>query len=89
MPRRSDQSQDDYDRQMEDRFDAAHEEGELRNGQVQRGDGVEITHYKEFKIIDFLDGQLAIRCKICDKVSYNHKDVMKRYCGNCHKFLES
>lgn len=31
------------------------------------------------------DGK-AIRCLMCGKMSYNKKDVEKKYCGNCHQF---
>lgn len=32
------------------------------------------------------NGQLAIRCRICGRESYNKNDVEQKYCGNCHQF---
>lgn len=34
----------------------------------------------------FLDAGKAIKCLICDKVSYHPDDVANRYCGFCHEF---
>lgn len=31
---------------------------------------------------------LGIRCHVCGRVSYNHKDIAERYCGACHVFHE-
>lgn len=29
---------------------------------------------------------LGIRCHTCQRISYNPKDVLERYCGACHVF---
>ena len=31
-------------------------------------------------------GQKAIKCLICEMVSYNKNDIEQKYCGNCHQF---
>ncbi len=31
-------------------------------------------------------GQDAIKCLICDMVSYNENDIREKYCGNCNQF---
>jgi hypothetical protein len=28
----------------------------------------------------------AIKCLICERVSYHPKDISERYCGFCHRF---
>jgi len=30
----------------------------------------------------------AIKCLICERVSYNPNDIAQRYCGFCHHFHE-
>ena len=31
----------------------------------------------------------AIKCLDCDMTSHNKNDVINRYCGNCHQFLQT
>jgi hypothetical protein len=31
----------------------------------------------------------AIKCLDCQRVSFNTQDVIRRYCGACHKFHEA
>lgn len=39
-----------------------------------------------FEIVKDALGQLGIRCKLCNKISWNQRDVDQEYCGNCHYF---
>jgi hypothetical protein len=31
----------------------------------------------------------SITCKLCGMTSYNPNDVINRYCGHCHQFLQA
>lgn len=31
---------------------------------------------------------ISITCPHCKKTSYNVRDVVERYCGNCHVYLD-
>lgn len=35
-----------------------------------------------------LENGKAIRCNTCMRVSWNKIDVVRKYCGYCHKFHE-
>lgn len=39
-----------------------------------------------FKYRDTL-GVVSITCHQCGMTSYNHNDIVERYCGKCHQFL--
>ncbi len=41
---------------------------------------------KTYELLQGLGAPFAIRCKICDMMSYNLGDIEKRYCGNCRVF---
>ena len=34
------------------------------------------------------DDKTGIKCLICKKISYNKKDILHKYCGNCNIFHE-
>jgi hypothetical protein len=37
---------------------------------------------------EIIMGEVAIKCRLCGRVSHNPNDVKNRYCGNCHHFHE-
>lgn len=41
-----------------------------------------------FNEIDRIPGR-SITCPRCGKTSYNHGDIKRRYCGNCHQFHDT
>lgn len=43
---------------------------------------------KQYEITS--DGeQTSIRCLLCNSVSFNFNDILNKYCGRCHLFLEN
>lgn len=54
--------------------------GDLFDHVVEEGETYQIIRTDKA-----FDG-FAIRCKKCDRTSYNHNDVKCRYCDNCKLF---
>lgn len=48
-----------------------------------------MNEVKTYEIVASLDGKYTgIKCLDCNMTSWNHNDVEKLYCGNCHEFHE-
>lgn len=43
---------------------------------------------ERFEVVD-RDTPTCYECPFCDRISFNPHDVANRYCGACHRFLDS
>jgi hypothetical protein len=44
------------------------------------------TKSDDKKTYEIVEAGMAIKCLICNMVSYSHRDVEELYCGYCHRF---